>query len=248
MAMALRMGLLGKKLGMTQVFGSDGERVPVTAVAAGPCVVIAKRTPGKDSYSAIQIGFLERKASRVNRPQTGQFAKAGVKPAQLVREIRLSEADLAKYEVGQVLKAADVFVKGNCVDVIGTSKGKGYQGVLKRHHIGGSRNTHGTHEFFRHGGSIGCRLTPGRVHKGKRMTGHLGDERKTVQNLEVVDILPEENVVLIRGAVPGGKNGFLLVQNAVKREVYRSNRPDVLDEKSKNPTKVSRAGGPPKKK
>jgi large subunit ribosomal protein L3 len=247
MSRSLRMGLLGKKLGMTQVFGPDGERVPVTAVAAGPCVVIAKRTPDKDNYAAIQIGFEERKPQLVNRPMTAYFAKANVKPQRVVREIRLPAEDVAKYEVGQILRPADVFAKGNCVDVIGRSKGKGYQGVLKRHHLGGSRSTHGTHEFFRHGGSIGCRLTPGRVHKGKRMSGHMGDERKTVQNLEVFDILPEENIVLLRGAIPGGKNGYVLVQNAVKRTVYQRRRAEILEEKSKNPMKASKAGQTSKK-
>jgi large subunit ribosomal protein L3 len=241
------MGLLGKKLGMTQVFGPDGERVPVTAVATGPCVVIAKRTLEKDKYAAIQIGFDEKKPARVNRAMTNYFSKAGVKPARLVREIRVDAAELGKYEVGQVLKAADVFKKGNCIDVIGQSKGKGYQGVFKRHHLGGSRDTHGTHEFFRHGGSIGCRLTPGRVHKGKRMTGHMGDERKTVQNLEVFEILPEENIVLVRGSIPGGKNGYVLVQNAVKKVVYKRKRTEVVEEKSKNPMKASKAGAASKK-
>jgi large subunit ribosomal protein L3 len=243
----MRMGLLGKKLGMTQVFLADGERVPVTAVAAGPCVVMAKRTPDKDKYVAVQLGFEEAKPTRVNKPETGYFAKVGQKPARLLREIRLSEQDAAKFEVGQVLKAGDIFKAGHCVDVVGQSKGKGYQGVLKRHHLGGSRNTHGSHEFFRHGGSIGCRLTPGRVHKGKRMTGHMGDERKTVQNLEVVEVLNDESVVLIRGAVPGARNGYLLVQNAVKKDLYKRKRHEPVEEKSKNPMKASKAGAASKK-
>ena len=241
--MALRMGLLGKKIGMTQVFGPDGERVPVTAISTGPCVVLAKRTPENDKYAAIQIGFEEKRASLVARPQARQWAKIEVKPPRLVREIRIDVADLAKYEVGQVLKAADVFTKGNAVDITGQSKGKGFQGVLKRHHLGGSRATHGSHEFFRHGGSIGCRLTPGRVHKGKRMTGHLGDDTVTVQSLEVFDILVDENVLLIRGAVPGGKNGYLLIANAVKKVLYKRKVRDVVEEKSKNPMKASKAGG-----
>src|SRR5687768_12221442 len=240
--MAFRMGLLGKKLGMTQVFGPDGERVPVTAIAAGPCVVVAKRTAEKDKYTAIQIGFQERKPQLVNRPETGHFAKANVKPQHLVREIRLPEAEAAKFEVGQIIRATDVFEKGSAVDVVGRSKGKGYQGVLKRHKLGGSRATHGSHEFFRHGGSIGCRLTPGRVHKGKRMSGHMGDEVKTMQNLELFDILADENVILVRGNVPGGKNGFVLVQKAVKKLVYKRKRHDVVEEKSKNPMKASKAG------
>ena len=245
--MALRMGLLGKKIGMTQVFGPDGERVPVTAIATGPCVVIAKRTPDKDKYSAIQLGFEERKAQRVNRPETAYFAKANVKPQQVVKEIRLPEADVAKYEVGQVLRAADVFAKGIAIDVVGRSKGKGYQGVMKRHHLGGSRNTHGSHEFFRHGGSIGCRLTPGRVHRGKRMSGHMGDDRITIQNLEVFEVLADENILLVRGNVPGGKNGYVLVQKAVKKAVYKRKRSEVVEEKSKNPMKASKAGAAAKK-
>jgi len=245
--MALRMGLLGKKIGMTQVFGPDGERVPVTAIATGPCVVIAKRTPEKDDYSAIQLGFEEKKPQRTNRPLTAYFAKANVKPQQVVKEIRLSEADVAKYEVGQVLRAADVFQKGVAIDVVGRSKGKGFQGVLKRHHLGGSRATHGSHEFFRHGGSIGCRLTPGRVHKGKRMSGHMGDERKTLQNLEVFDVLNDENIVLVRGNVPGGKNGYVLLQKAVKKVMYKRKRTEVVEEKSKNPMKASKAGAASKK-
>jgi large subunit ribosomal protein L3 len=245
--MALRMGLLGKKLGMTQVFGPDGERVPVTAIATGPCVVIAKRTAEKDKYTAIQIGFEDKRPQSVNRPMTAYFAKANVKPQKLVREIRLSEADAAKYEVGQVLRPGDIFQKGIAVDVIGRSKGKGFQGVLKRHHLGGSRATHGSHEFFRHGGSIGCRLTPGRVHKGKRMSGHMGDDRITLQNLELLEILPDENIILVRGNVPGGKNGYVLVQAAVKKVQYKRKLRDVVEEKSKNPMKASKAGAGAKK-
>jgi large subunit ribosomal protein L3 len=240
--MAFRMGLLGKKLGMTQVFGADGERIPVTAVAVGPCVVTAKRTLEKDKYTAIQIAFDEQKASRLNKADLGNFAKANTTPKSFVQEIRLPEAEIAKFEVGQTITAADVFKAGVAVDVIGTSKGKGYQGVFKRHNLGGSRASHGQHEFFRHGGSIGCRLTPGRVHKGKRMSGQMGDERKTIQNLELVEIIPQDNVVLVRGPVPGGKNGYLIVQNAVKKTVYKRKRHEVVEEKSKNPMKASKAG------
>jgi large subunit ribosomal protein L3 len=241
--MAFRMGLLGKKLGMTQVFGADGERIPVTAIATGPCVVTAKRTMERDKYTAIQLSFDEQKPSRLNKADLGQFAKANVTPKHFVQEIRLPEAECAKFEVGQTLTASDVFQAGIAVDVIGTSKGKGYQGVFKRHNLGGSRSTHGQHEFFRHGGSIGCRLTPGRVHKGKRMSGHMGDERKTVQNLELVEIIPADNVVLVRGPVPGGRNGYLLVQAAVKKTTYKRKLHEVIEEKSKNPMKASKAGG-----
>jgi large subunit ribosomal protein L3 len=240
--MAFRMGLIGKKLGMTQVFSAEGERVPVTVITTGPCVVVGKRTVEKDKYAAIQIGFGEARPIHVNRPLAGQHAKSGVKAPALVQEIRLADGEVNKYEVGQILKAEDIFKPGTCVDVIGQSKGKGFQGVLKRHHLGGSRNTHGSHEFFRHGGSIGCRLTPGRVHKGKRMSGHMGDERKTVQNLEVVEVIAESNVVLVRGAVPGAKNEYLLVQNAVKKTLYKRKRTEPVEEKSKNPMKASKAG------
>jgi large subunit ribosomal protein L3 len=240
--MAMRMGLLGKKLGMTQVFGADGERIPVTVIAAGPCVVVAKRTPERDKYSAIQLGFEEQRAVNVNKPLAGQFAKANVKPMHMLQEIRLPDADVAKYEVGQVIKASDVFKAGSAVDVIGQSKGKGYQGVFKRHNLGGTRDTHGTHEFFRHGGSIGCRLTPGRVHKGKRMSGHMGDDKKTLQNLELVEVIDADNVVLVRGSVPGGKNCYVLLQNAVKKTLYKRKRHEVIEEKSKNPMKASKAG------
>jgi large subunit ribosomal protein L3 len=240
--MALRMGLLGKKLGMTQVFSSDGERIPVTAIATGPCVVVGKRTVDKDGYTALQIGFEEKRASLLNKPEAGRFAKAQVAPFHVVQEIRLPEADVAKYEIGQTLTAAEIFKAGQAVDVVGTSKGKGYQGVMKRHNLGGHRASHGTHEFFRHGGSIGCRLTPGRVHKGKRMSGHMGDERKTVQNLELVEVLASENVVLVRGSIPGARNGYILLQNAVKKTTYKRRRWDVVEEKSKNPMKASKAG------
>ncbi len=230
--MAFKMGLIGKKLGMTQVFGDDGERIPVTVVQVGPCTVVAKRTPAKDKYSSLQLGFEEKKATRTSKSQTAYFAKAGVKPQRLLKEIRLADAEVEKFEVGQVLKAGDVFAPGQAVDVVGQSKGKGYQGVMKMHHMGGSRNTHGSHEFFRHGGSIGCRLTPGRVHKGKRMSRHMGDERKTVQNLEVVQILDADNAMLIRGAVPGANGGYVLVQRAVKRDVYR-HKVEAVEEKAK---------------
>src|SRR5262249_7949126 len=160
---------------------------------------------------AVRIGYAEQKVlHRVNKPDMGVFAKANVAPQKIVREVRVAEADLAKYEIGKAVPLSTIFAVNTYVDVIGTSKGKGYQGVMKRHHMPGFRATHGTHEFFRHGGSIGCRLTPGRVHKGKRMSGHMGDERKTVQNLHLVEILEDQNVILIGGSVPGARNGYVL--------------------------------------
>ncbi len=211
-----KMGLLGKKIGMTQVFTDEGFRVPVTAVEAGPCVVLAKRTPDKDGYSALQLGFDNQKTSRVNQPDMGRFAKVDSDPKRFVREIRLPEKDLDRFEEGQEVRLSDVFADGDMVDVTGVSRGKGYQGVMKIYHFAGARSTHGVHEFFRHGGSIGCRLTPGRVVKGKKMPRHLGNKRVTVQNLRVVQVREDDNLVLIKGAVPGGQNGYVVIHYAQK--------------------------------
>src|SRR5215510_3825384 len=247
-ARTLRRGVLGRKLGMTQIFTKDGYAIPITVVKAAPCLVVGQRTADKDGYVAVQLGFGEaRKIGQqniadVSRPRAGWFQKRNVWPQRFVREVRLVDADVASYEQGQPVDLTKIFKKGDFVDVTGTSKGKGYQGVMKRHRMPGFRSTHGTHEFFRHGGSIGCRLTPGRVHKGKRMSGHMGDERVTVQSLELFDVLPEENVILIRGAVPGGKNGYLLISNAVKKVTYQKKKRESLEEKSKNPMKASKAG------
>ncbi len=240
--MPFRTGLLGKKLGMTSIFTANGDRSPVTAVHAGPCVVLDKLTPEKNGYAAVKIGFGEKALKRTKKPELGLFTKASVAPQRFIREVRLEAADLDKFEVGKTIPLTSVFTAPAYIDVEGTSKGKGFQGVMKRHHMPGFRATHGTHEFFRHGGSIGCRLTPGRVHKGKRMSGHMGDERKTIQNLELVEVIPQDNVVLVRGPVPGGRNGYLLVQNAVKKTLYKRKRHEVIEEKSKNPMKASKAG------
>ena len=210
-------GLLGRKIGMTQVFTESGERVPVTAVAAGPCVVQSKRTPERDGYTALQLGFDDKPLRLSSKPVLGALAKANLKPKRYVREIRLAAGAGDGVEVGAELQVADYFKPGDFVDVTGTTKGKGFQGVMKRHHMSGFRATHGTHEFFRHGGSVGCRLTPGRVHKGKRMGGHMGDVKRTVQNLKVVEVIAEKNVILISGAIPGGKNGYVIIRTAVKR-------------------------------
>jgi large subunit ribosomal protein L3 len=215
--MSKNMGLLGRKIGMTQVFTETGERVAVTAIAAGPCVVQNKRTVERDGYTALQLGFDDKPLRLTSKPVLGALAKVNLKPKRYVREIRLQAGAGEGIEVGAELQVADYFKPGDFVDVTGTSKGKGTQGVMKRHHMAGFRATHGTHEFFRHGGSVGCRLTPGRVHKGKRMGGHMGDVRRTVQNLKVVEVIPEKNVLLIEGAVPGGKNGYLVIRTAVKR-------------------------------
>jgi large subunit ribosomal protein L3 len=214
---ASRTGLLGKKLGMSQVFTEQGNRVGVTVVHAGKCVVLGKRTPDKDGYSAVRIGYGEKPLRLCNKPELGQVSKLNVPPPRFIRELRLDAAAVAQFEVGSTVPLSKVFKPGTYVDVTGTTKGKGFQGVIKRHHMGASRNTHGTHEFFRHGGSIGCRLTPGRVHKGKRMTGHMGDDQRTVENIALLEVRDDEGLLLLRGSVPGGKNGMVLVKNATKR-------------------------------
>ncbi len=245
---AFRTGLLGKKLGMTQVFTEQGDRKAVTAIHAGPNVVIGKRTVEKDGYTAVRLGYGEKPLRLANKPEIGVFAKNNLAPQRFVRELRLAGADLDKYEVGKPVPLDAVFKPGTYVDVIGMSKGKGFQGVMKRHRMPGFRNTHGTHEFFRHGGSIGCRLTPGRVHKGKRMPGHMGAERKTLQNLTLLGVIPEDNVLLIAGSVPGGKNGYVVVKNAMKRTGVVKLRTGEVQEKSKNPMKASKASAASAKK
>src|SRR5205823_5505495 len=172
----------------------------------------------------------------LTRPQAGQFKKAGIeKTPRVLREVRLDAPDVAKYEVGKVLKAEEIFKAGDVVDAVGITKGKGYQGVMKRHKMAGFRNTHGTHEFFRHGGSIGCRLTPGRVHKGKRMSGLMGNVKCTSSDLVVVKVLQDEGVVLVKGAVPGPANGLVLLKGSVKDvKKYIVPRP-VKEAESKNP-------------
>jgi large subunit ribosomal protein L3 len=208
----MALGLIGKKLGMTQVFTETGERIAVTVIQAGPCKVVQKRTPEVDGYSAVQLGFGEQKPQRLTKADLGHRRKAG-SLAAILREFRDAEG----YEVGQEIRVGEVFKVGDRVDVTGTSKGRGFAGVMKRHGFGGFPATHGTHEYFRHGGSIGNRSFPGRVFKGKRMAGHMGDERVTVLNLAVVDVRPEENVLVVRGAVPGARNSWVIVRPSVKR-------------------------------
>jgi large subunit ribosomal protein L3 len=243
--MPFRTGLLGKKLGMTQVFTANGDRAAVTAIHAGPCVVVDKLTPDKHGYAAVKLGIGEKPLRLTKKPELGPFTKANVPPQRFVRELRVEAADLDKYEVGKAVPLSTVFSVMSYVDVEGTSKGKGFQGVMKRHHMPGFRSTHGTHEFFRHGGSIGCRLTPGRVHKGKRMSGQMGDAKRTVQNLVILEIDEAQQLLLVRGAVPGGKNGWVIVRNAKKRggQKVKLRGAAEAEVKSKNPMKASKAGG-----
>jgi large subunit ribosomal protein L3 len=238
--MALKIGLLGKKIGMTQVFADDGEAVPVTVIQTGPCHVIGTRTQERDGYTAVVLGFDEKPVRLATKAEAGAMKASGLPPQRFVRELRLPAEEVAKYTVGQVLGPKDVFGDNAPLDIEGTSKGKGYQGVIKRHHMKGMTRAHGTHEYFRHGGSIGCRLTPQRVHKGKRMAGQMGNEKVSIQNLQLFRILPDENVILVRGAVPGAANDYVVVTNAATRTVYKRKGVGKEEVRSKNPLKASK--------
>lgn len=209
-------GILGRKLGMTQVFDEAGRAVPVTVVKAGPCVVVQKRTPARDGYSAIQLGFEEVKEGRLNRPRRGHLARAGVRPVRVLRELRVPDAEA--YQVGQDLRV-DLFKPGDRVDVTGISKGKGFAGGVKRWGFGRGPMAHGS-KYHRGTGSLatGGRMSGGggRVFPGRKMPGHLGAERVTVQNLRVERVDPEHDLLLLRGAVPGPRGGLVIVRSAVK--------------------------------
>ncbi len=207
-------GLIGKKIGMSQLFDDTGNVIPVTVVETGPCVVVQKKDVARDGYNALQLGFGKQKNQRVNRPLRGHMAKAEKGSFRVLREFRVD--DVSGYEVGQELTVTDLVKPGDLVDVTGTSKGRGFAGVMKRWDFGGFSRTHGTHEYFRHGGSIGNRSYPGKVFKGKRMAGHWGNERVSIQNLRVVAVRPEQNLLLVKGAVPGANGGMVLVRRAVK--------------------------------
>jgi len=211
-------GLIGTKLGNTQIFLDDGEVRRVTAIKAGPCVVVGKRTPDKDGYAALRIGFGSRRDKLVNKAEAGVFKKAGVDAPRIVREFRVDPLLLERFEVGQTLGVSDIFRDGQFVDVSGTSKGRGFTGVMKRHNFAGAGTVgHGTHEYKRHGGSIGQNMTPGRTLRGQKMAGQHGNKKATVLNLQIVKVLPEQNIVLVDGGVPGPRNGFLTMKGATKK-------------------------------
>ncbi len=209
-------GILGRKVGMTQIFDDAGNRIPVTLIEAGPCPVVQVRTPERDGYAAVQLGFDPQKPHRVNKPMLGHFARAGVAPTRVLREIRLQPEALKDYQEGDTLTVDRLFKPGDRVDVTGTSKGRGFAGVMKRHNFRGFLRTHGTHEYFRHGGAIGTRLTPGHVAKGRRMAGQMGNERVTIQNLQVVLVDGERNLLAVRGGIPGPNGGTVVIRSAVK--------------------------------
>lgn len=210
--MAEVKGILGRKIGMTQIFDDNGRAVPVTVVEAGPCRVAQVKTPETDGYAAIQLGFGAPK--RTNKPLTGHFAKHGLDPQRYLVELRLDE--IGDYAPGTEVRA-DVFASGELVDVIGVTKGKGFAGGMKRHNFKGLSASHGTQRKHRSPGSIGACATPARVFKGTRMAGHLGHRRVTTLNLQVIRADADRNLLLIRGAVPGPKGGILMVRTAVRR-------------------------------
>ncbi len=209
-------GIIGKKIGMTSIFDSEGMCIPVTVIEAGPCPVMQVKTLEKDKYKAVQLGFEDKKPQRVKKPETGHAKKAKVLPKKVLREIRLYDEDTEEYKLGQEIRVEQIFAAGDKVDVQGTSIGKGYAGVMKRHNFRGFKATHGTHEVFRHGGSIGMAAWPAKVLKGVKMPGQLGNAKVTIQNIEVVEVKPEQNLILIKGAIPGHRNNFVLISKAVK--------------------------------
>jgi large subunit ribosomal protein L3 len=209
----MKKGLIGKKIGMTQIFDEKGNMIPVTVVEAGPCVVVQKKTTENDGYEAVQVGYGDKKVQRVNKPMAGHFKKADVAPKKVLKEFRL--ADTSSLNVGDIIKA-DIFAAGDFVDVVGTSKGKGTAGVIKRWNFGRLRESHGTGPVARHGGSLGV-IDPARIFKGKKMAGHLGSERVTVQNLSVVKVDSENNLIAIKGSIPGPKGGIVVIADSVKK-------------------------------
>jgi large subunit ribosomal protein L3 len=211
----MRIHMLGNKLGMTQIFNEEGKVIPVTALKVGPCLVIDKKTDERDGYNALVLGYLDAKESKIRRSELGLFKKTNVAPMRILRESRVSKEDLAGFQIGQSI-GVDVFKKNDHVDVSGKSKGRGFTGVMKRHGMAGAKGSHGTHEHFRHGGSIGSNTFPGRVWKGKKMPGRFGWSKVTAQNLTVADVKPEHNILLVKGAVPGPNRGYVSVSYAVK--------------------------------
>ena len=209
----MQKAIIGKKVGMTQIFDETGKVIPVTVVEAGPCVVSMKKTVENDGYAAVQLGYGDLKPKKVNKPMKGHFEKSNVAPKRVLREFRFDDTDA--FEIGQVVKA-DIFAAGDKIDVTGTSKGKGYAGVIKRWNFQRLKETHGSGPVARHGGSMGACSTPSRVWKGKKMAGHLGTEKVTVQNLCVVKVDAENNLIAVKGAIPGPNGGTVVIKDSVK--------------------------------
>ena len=209
----MQKAIIGKKIGMTQIFDEKGNVIPVTVVEAGPCTVVMKKTMENDGYEAVQLGFGDVKVQRVNKPMTGHFKKADVAPKKTLKEFKI---DVESVNVGDIIKA-DIFAAGEKVDVVGTSKGKGTAGAIKRWNFSRLKESHGTGPVARHAGSLGACSDPSRVFKGKKLAGHLGCERVTIQNLDVVKVDAENNLLAIKGAIPGPKGGIVVIRDAVKK-------------------------------
>ena len=209
-------GLIGRKVGMTQLFTAEGNVVPVTALEAGPCWVLQKKTKERDGYTAVQLGFGEKKVKRTTKPLQGHFSKSGASPKRWLREFRVDEQTLEDMQEGEEVSGV-IFASIRRVDVTGTSKGRGFTGVMKRHGFGGKNASHGTHESFRGSGAVGAGADPARVFKNTRMAGQYGNTRVTIQNLEVVDFLQDQNLLLVKGAVPGPNGGMVLIRASRKQ-------------------------------
>jgi len=223
----MRQTILGRKLGMTQIFDHQGNVIPVTIVQAGPCTILQVKTKKADGYNAIQLGFSDKKEKHTTKPLLGHFNKADATPKRHIREVRVDNPDM--FTVGQVITAG-LFEMGDRVDVTGTSKGKGFAGVMKRHGFAGFIASHGTHESKRGGGSIGQSADPAKVFKGMKMPGQMGNVAVTTQNLKIVDIRESQNLIMVKGPVPGGKNGLLVIHHAIKKEAppLRELEPDEV--------------------
>jgi large subunit ribosomal protein L3 len=209
-------GIYGRKLGMTQVFTEDGTVERVTVIEAGPVTVVAKRTKEKDGYAALVLGLGDRSPKHTSKPLAGVYKKANLPAKRVLRELRANEEFVGKYEVGQVMKLDEIFEAGQLVDARSTTRGRGFTGVMRRWSFAGGVGSHGTHEYFRHGGSIGTNMTPGRTLPNLKMPGHYGDETVSVQNMRLVKVDSEKHLLLIQGGVPGAKNALVLVRRAVK--------------------------------
>ena len=210
----MQKGIIGKKIGMTQIFDEAGKVIPVTVIEAGPCVVVQKKTVENDGYASVQLGYGDLSEKHTNKPMKGHFAKADVAAKRTLKEFRLDDTD--SVNVGDVLKA-DTFAVGDIVDVSGTSKGKGFQGTIKRNNNSRLKETHGTGPVHRHAGSMGANSSPSRIFKGKALPGHMGAETVTIQNLEVVKVDAENNLIAVKGAVPGSKNGTVIIVDCIKK-------------------------------
>ena len=231
--MQLQRAIIGKKVGMTQIFDATGKVIPVTVVEAGPCTVTQIKTVGKDGYASIQLGYADISDKKLTKPMKGHFAKAGVSAKKYLKEFRIE--DCSQYNVGDIV-LADLFKEGDKVDVVGTSKGKGYAGVVKRWNARMQQHTHGVGPVHRSVGSMGANTDPSRVMPGKKMAGHLGAEQVTVQNLQIVKVDAESNMIAVKGAIPGPKGGVVYIKNTVKLNRVKNTQQQGV---SSNPQKAS---------